>query len=102
MQTGATQGQRCTSVEGATVHSYHIPCLSPIVARSTTPGGVMSTTSKRTLRDYETAKACKTSNSDHYLTGRVVALPSQRESKRLFEHVRISRNDHGTTEVIPN
>lgn len=64
-----SRGSACT----LWCNSYRTPCTSPIVAQSTTPRRAMSSTSKRTLRSCETAKACRT--SDQGPTERVVALP---------------------------
>ena len=52
---------------------YDLPCLLPIAARLTTPRMASSTMSKRTLRNCDTAKACRT--LDQRSTERVGALP---------------------------
>lgn len=83
--------------------SYHTPCPSLLIARFTTPGEATSTTSKRTLRDCETAKACRT--SDQRPTGRVVALPSAMAPKQLhiFQPDLINAcNDHQIMQSTSN
>ena len=78
--------RRCSSVEMG-FRARHGALLSYTLydrrlVPFTTPRSATSTISKRTLRNCETAKACRT--SDQRPTGRVVALPWAMAPKRSY------------------